>query len=47
MRKLNIIHRDIKPSNIFITNNQIKVGDFGFATTGDFLTSFRGNLGTM
>lgn len=26
-----IIHRDIKPSNIFITNNQLKIGDFGLS----------------
>ena len=26
-----IIHRDIKPTNIFINNNTIKIGDFGFS----------------
>ena len=26
-----IIHRDLKPANIFMKNNHIKIGDFGFA----------------
>lgn len=29
-----IIHRDLKPENMFIKNEgQIKIGDFGFATS--------------
>ena len=30
--KNNIIHRDIKTANIFIHNDTLKIGDFGFAT---------------
>ena len=26
----NIIHRDLKPQNIFLNDNQLKIGDFGF-----------------
>mgnify|MGYP001301666269 FL=1 len=29
----NILHRDIKPQNILITDNTIKISDFGFAKT--------------
>ena len=31
--KNNILHRDIKPQNILITDNTIKISDFGFAKT--------------
>ncbi|KAI0471862.1 serine/threonine-protein kinase gcn2 [Xylariaceae sp. FL0804] len=40
---LNIVHRDLKPENVFIglgpdgTHN-VKIGDFGLATTGHFAT---------
>lgn len=32
LRKNNIIHRDLKPKNILISNDIIKLADFGFAT---------------
>jgi serine/threonine protein kinase len=32
LRQNNIIHRDLKPKNILISNNLIKLVDFGFAT---------------
>lgn len=28
----NVIHRDLKPANIFISEGDIKIGDFGLAT---------------
>lgn len=38
---LNIVHRDLKPENIFIGLgldgvHNVKIGDFGLATTGNF-----------
>ena len=29
LQKQNILHRDIKPNNIFISNDNVKLGDFG------------------
>ena len=34
--KKGVIHRDLKPDNLFIRENQVKIGDFGFAK--DILT---------
>ncbi len=28
---MGFIHRDLKLSNLFVTNNRIKIADFGFA----------------
>lgn len=29
-----VVHRDLKPDNLFVkVREQIKIGDFGFATT--------------
>lgn len=40
---LNVIHRDLKPDNIFISVsfsgvNNVKIGDFGLASTGEIAT---------
>jgi len=31
MHSHGIIHRDLKPANIFLSNDEIKIADFGFA----------------
>lgn len=41
IHSLNIVHRDLKPENIFISLsadgvNNVKIGDFGLATAGQF-----------
>jgi translation initiation factor 2-alpha kinase 4 len=38
---LSIVHRDLKPENIFISSSSdgidnVKIGDFGLATSGQF-----------
>lgn len=32
LHNINVIHRDLKPSNIFLSNETIKIGDFGIST---------------
>lgn len=34
LRRFNVMHRDLKLSNIFLHNDVIIIGDFGFAKTG-------------
>lgn len=41
IHSLGIVHRDLKPENIFISSSHegvdnVKIGDFGLATTGQF-----------
>lgn len=41
IHSLSIVHRDLKPENIFISNgpdgvDNVKIGDFGLATSGQF-----------
>jgi serine/threonine protein kinase len=38
-----IAHRDLKPANIFIKNGEMKIGDFGFSSDNNQLTT---QLGT-
>jgi translation initiation factor 2-alpha kinase 4 len=44
---LNIVHRDLKPENIFIAvapdgTNNVKIGDFGLATSGQLTVDKNG-----
>jgi serine/threonine-protein kinase len=48
----NIVHRDIKPENLFLTNDSVKVLDFGIAKfqqqqPGEMKTATRAILGTL
>ena len=41
IHSLSIVHRDLKPENIFISSSadgvdNVKIGDFGLATSGQF-----------
>lgn len=48
MRNHYVIHRDIKLENIFLHNEILKLGDFGFAKMNiDFTTSWLGSKLTM
>lgn len=48
LRKKKILHRDLKLDNIFLHNNQIVIGDFGFAKIGqEYAESKLGSPGTM
>ena len=31
LKKYSVMHRDIKLENLFVHNNILKIGDFGFA----------------
>lgn len=43
---LNIVHRDLKPENIFIDGAvNVKIGDFGLATAGQYSYSDKTNMG--
>ena len=33
INSIGLMHRDIKIENLFIKNNQLKLGDFGFSTS--------------
>lgn len=38
LRKYNVMHRDLKLSNLFLNDETVVVGDFGFAKTGKEMT---------
>ena len=44
LRKHSVIHRDFKPANVFLHNDNVVIGDFGFAKSGAELTTT--NVGT-
>jgi protein-serine/threonine kinase len=48
IHKHHIIHRDIKSDNILIdSNNEIKIGDFGFAmNSNEASNAIRENIGS-
>lgn len=49
---LSIVHRDLKPENIFISSSiddidNVKIGDFGLATSGQFSVERAAALGSL
>ena len=38
LHKNKVMHRDIKLANIFLNNDQVVIGDFGFAKQGVLIT---------
>lgn len=49
---LSIVHRDLKPENIFISSSadgvdNVKIGDFGLATSGQFSVDRAAALGSL
>lgn len=46
IHSLNVVHRDLKPENIFIDGaSNVRIGDFGLATSGQYSASDKGNTG--
>lgn len=47
IHSLNVVHRDLKPENIFIDGAMnVRIGDFGLATSGQFSALDRTHTGT-
>lgn len=52
IHSLSIVHRDLKPENIFISISadgvdNVKIGDFGLATSGQFSVDRAANTTTL
>lgn len=47
IHSLNVVHRDLKPENVFIDSaSNVRIGDFGLATSGQYSLSEKGSSGT-
>ncbi len=47
LHRRGILHRDLKPSNVLVVNHQVKVLDFGLATTREQLRQGEPLVGTL
>lgn len=47
LNELKIMHRDVKLANIFLHNDVVIIGDFGFAKQGDVAITCLGTPITM